>query len=171
MTAIRSAGPTDADSILALYPLAFPAEDLTALVQALLTHPDALSLIAAEGDAVVGHIVFTRCPAAGGGPDLALLGPLCVTPARQRAGIGTALTREGVRRLTLTGVGRVLVLGDPAYYARAGFAPETAVAPPYPLPDGWAPAWRGLALGGAPAPRAQTLQVPEVWRDPALWGG
>jgi len=169
MTAVRPARPDDAQHILALYPRAFPAEDLTGLVRALLDHPAALSLVAAEGGEVLGHILFTRCPDAADGSDMALLGPLCVAPSRQRGGIGTALMREGFARLTADGVGRVLVLGDPAYYARVGFAPETAVAPPYPLPEAWDEAWRGLSLGGAQTPAPQTLQVPEVWRDRALW--
>lgn len=170
---IRPGRADDAEAILALYPLAFPGEDLTALVRALLRLPEVLSLVAEVAGSTVGHIAFTRCPDAAGGPDMALLGPLCVAPARQRGGIGTALMRAGFHRLADDGVGRVLVLGDPAYYARVGFAPETAVAPPYPLPTEWAEAWAGLGLGDAapsPGPAPQTLQVPEVWRDPALWG-
>jgi hypothetical protein len=43
-------------------------------------------------------------------------------------------------------VGKVLVLGDPAYYGRFGFAKETAIQPPYPLPEAWDGAWQSLVL-------------------------
>ncbi len=44
------------------------------------------------------------------------------------------------------GVIQVYVLGDSAYYERAGFEPVSDVAPPYPLPEEWRRAWQSLSL-------------------------
>lgn len=83
-----------------------------------------VSLVAAEVGAIVGHIMFSPV-ALPGHPTLALMGlaPMGVAPARQRAGIGSALVRAGLescRRLPADAVG---VLGHPEYYPRFGFAP------------------------------------------------
>ena len=44
-------------------------------------------------------------------------------PAWQRRGVGTALIRAGLDVCRAQGWDRVVVLGDPGYYARLGFAP------------------------------------------------
>jgi putative acetyltransferase len=44
-----------------------------------------------------------------------------VVPAFQRLGIGSALVSAGLERCRLERQARVLVLGDPVYYARFGF--------------------------------------------------
>ena len=98
-----------------------------------------------------------------------MLAPLAVDPAVQRQGVGTALVQEGVRRLTDLGFAKLFVLGDPGYYRRHGFAAETAISPPYQLPEEWAGAWQGLPLGEGVADLAGTLRVPEPWQDKALW--
>ncbi|MCY0154352.1 hypothetical protein [Hoeflea alexandrii] len=72
-------------------------------------------------------------------------------------------------RLKRDGVAHVYVLGDPAYYGRSGFSPETGVAPPYPLPEEYREAWQSLGLGSAPLPDHGTLGLPDVWMQPALW--
>lgn len=94
-----------------------------------------LSLVATiDGDAVA-HIAFSGVTI--GGVDLGWwgLGPVSVGPAHQRAGIGGALVRSGLRRLGERGVPGCVVLGDPAYYRRFGFAPHPGLALPGPPPD------------------------------------
>jgi len=51
--------------------------------------------------------------------------PLVVAPARQRAGIGTALSRAGLSAGVAAGVDAFVGLGDPQYYPRFGFAPAS----------------------------------------------
>lgn len=169
MTALRPTTAGDQAAMLALYPAMFPGEDLRPLVTSLL-NGDAppLSLGAFEGADPVGHVLFTPFEHPGGGKG-ALLGPLGVAPNRQRGGLGSALIRDGLARLTSARVDQVFVLGDPAYYGRFGFAPEADVGTPYPLPDEWRDAWQSLRLeGGTPlAPGPCTLPAP--WMDPALW--
>ncbi len=169
---IRDTTPEDRAAILALYPKAFPEEDLTALAADLLDAAGAeiLSLMAVEGAAVLGHVVFTRCIPQGDGRRGALLGPLLATPERHGQGIGSALVAAGHARLDAEGVAEVLVLGDPAYYGRFGFAQSDRVSAPYSLPEDWAPAWQSLRLGNRQGLAAGPLDVPKVWRNPVYWG-
>jgi len=168
---IRQSRSDDMASIEKLYPAAFPDEDLLPLVRTLLTEdPGILSLVAEAGDAIAGHILFTLCTNTGNDARAALLAPLAVAPEWQRKGIGSALIREGLSRLKRDGVTHVYVLGDPAYYGRSGFRPETGVAPPYPLPEEYREAWQSLGLESAPPPVDGKLNLPDVWMQPALWG-
>ena len=165
---IRETEAGDAAALASLHARAFPDEDLRPLVASLLSGPvDVLSLTVRERRAPVAHVVFTPC--GGEGRD-ALLGPLAVLPGRQGRGLGSALVRAGLDMLRDRGTDHVFVLGDPAYYARFGFAPERETAAPFDLPEAWRDAWQSLTLSDAPAPKAKRLAVPEPWRDPALWG-
>lgn len=167
---IRPGLDADMPAIEQLYPAAFPDEDLLPLVRHLLMHePRILSLVAEAGQHVAGHILFTLCSISGSDNQAALLAPLAVTPEYQRQGIGTALIREGLKQLGPVGIHQVYVLGDPAYYGRSGFEPETGVAPPYPLPRQWRDAWQSLSLGSAQPPNHGKLELPEAWMQPALW--
>ena len=167
---VRPSAATDATAIEALYPLAFPDEDLSPLVAALLATPDlVLSLVAVLDDALIGHIAFTRGSVEPGAFPVMLLGPLAVAPAQQRRGVGSALAREGLRQSQNAGALTCFVLGDPAYYARFGFRRETAASPPYPLPDAWLDAWMSLTAPGAAAPPTGRLALPDAWMRPSLW--
>ena len=166
----RDSVPGDWGAIESLYPEAFPDEDLLPLVRDLL--PDtavAMSLVGTIDAQIVGHAIFTRCSIVGDSINAALLGPLLVAPARHRQGIGSAIVQAGFRQLEKTGVGRVFVLGDPAYYGRFGFLPDSLVEPPYPLPPEWDGAWQSLSLGETTMPCAGKLAVPQQWLQPSLW--
>jgi putative acetyltransferase len=168
--AIRNSTPADAGAIEALYVAAFPHEDLLPVVRALLKGDvPVLSLVAASGHLVIGHVVFTPCTLGEAHIPVSLLAPLAVLPPNQRSGIGTAMVRAGLRHSAESGALYAFVLGDPAYYGRFGFEPARDVAPPYPLPDGWQSAWRFVRLeNDLPEPRG-LLQVPLPWQDRALW--
>ena len=162
--------PGDLAAIELLYPDAFPDEDLLPLVRDLLREATAaLSLVGIIDSRLVGHVIFTKCGVVGSSGKAALLGPLAVAPAWQRQGIGSAMVRAGLRRLEDAGVSHVYVLGDPAYYGRLGFLPESCVAPPYPLPDEWGGAWQSKSLRGAATPGPGKLSLPRPWLNPALW--
>ena len=76
------------------------------------------SLVAVEGETVIGHAMFSRLKAPF--PALALA-PVAVRPERQRMGVGSRLIREGIARSEAAGWSGIFVLGDPAYYRRFGF--------------------------------------------------
>jgi putative acetyltransferase len=94
-----------------------------------------LSMVAARADTVVGHVAFS--PVTLDGHDLGWwgLGPVAVAPAEQRRGIGSALIRSALLRLDGAGVAGCVVLGDPAYYGRFGFAARPGLVYPGPPPD------------------------------------
>ena len=168
---VRASEPGDTKAIVAMYPLAFPEEDLVPLVKELLADSRiAMSLVGTLGSEVVGHAVFTRCGIQGANVSAALLGPVAVTPTAQKQGVGSGMIRHGLQLLANENVNTVLVLGDPAYYQRFGFLPDSRIAAPYPLPEEWRDAWQSMALGDGEAVPAGKLEVPDLWRQPALWG-
>lgn len=167
---VRQSTVEDLGSIEAIYPLAFPDEELLPLVRDLLAAPDAvMSLVAELDDNVVGHVIFTHCGIDGATSRASLLGPLAVTPSRHGRGVGSALVRAGLKLLEDAKVRSVFVLGDPAYYRRFGFEAEANVRAPYPMPAEWASAWQSLQLGDSAEPLRGVLTVPQQWQDPALW--
>jgi len=86
----------------------------------------ALSLVAVEAKAIVGHCAFSPVTIDGRSGGWFGLGPVAVQPERQRRGIGRALIEAGLVRLRAEGAKGCVVLGEPAYYGRFGFAADTA---------------------------------------------
>ena len=168
---IRETAPADLAAIEGLYPAAFPDEDLLGLVADLHRHDLAvLSLVALSGTALVAHVLFTPCLVEGVRAKVSMLAPLAVLPKWQGQGIGTLIVKAGLQHLEDDGVEQVFVLGDPAYYGRFGFTPESGVAPPYALPPEWASAWQSKCLGGTRQGLSGKLGVPGPWQRPELWG-
>ena len=181
MLLIREATESDLDALLAVEEEAFGEEEgpeIVKLVRGLLTDPTAqpvLSLIAGDGERVVGHILFTRARiSAFEKTPAALLAPLAVVSDAQGTGVGGRLIAEGLRRLADAGVKLVFVLGHPGYYPRHGFKPAGAAGfeAPYPIPDEVAGAWmvREITPGTISAAKgkvqcADTLNRPEYWRE------
>ena len=167
---IRPSVGDDRGAITALYPDAFPGEDLLPVVGKLMDMPSGvLSLVAVDGETIVGHVSVTDCRLTDADARLALLGPLGVASAYQKQGIGGALVREGHIRLRKAGISHVFVLEDPAYYGRFGFVVETGVAAPFDLPVSWRDAWQSVALDSDAGTPHGTLSVPEPRNDRALW--
>jgi len=123
---IRYARASDRDAIARVVTAAFGRPDEADLVTRLRADEDVLfELVAEEDGAIVGHILFSRLWA-----DrfelYGALAPLAVRPDRHRQGLGQKLTRAGIEAAREFGCHGVLVLGDPAYYGRFGFAAATA---------------------------------------------
>lgn len=81
-----------------------------------------LSLVAQEGDEIVGHIAFSPVTIDGHHLGWFGLGPVAVRPDRQGSGIGSALIREGLERLDHMGAAGCVLVGEPGLYGRFGFA-------------------------------------------------
>ena len=128
MPAIREAVPADHRAIRRVNREAFGRDDESALVERLRAeHAVVLELVAEDAD-IVGHIAFSALalvPPSRAGM-VAALAPMAVTPARQRAGVGSALARAGLETCRARGVAAVVVLGHPGFYPRFGFAASTA---------------------------------------------
>ena len=138
---IRPERASDEAAIRALMAAAFdghPHSDGSepGIVDALRADGDlAISLVAEEGGAIVGHVAFSPVSVSDGSQGWFGLGPAAVDPARQGEGIGTALIERGLDLLRDRGAAGCVVLGDPAYYARFGFAHDPALTYPGPPPE------------------------------------
>ena len=123
---IRYARSADHPAIADIVAQAFGQPDEARLVERLRANGDVVFELVSEADgALDGHILFSRLWA-DRAEMFAALAPLAVRPDRQRGGVGAALVRAGLESAREFGAHGVLVLGDPAYYPRFGFAPETA---------------------------------------------
>lgn len=127
---VRDAGPADHAAIRRVEIDAFAAGAEADLVEALRASGDVvLELVATRGDAVVGHILFSRLTVESGAGDFAAvaLAPLAVSPDSQNRGVGRRLVEEAHRRLRPREKLSVVV-GDPSYYGRFGYAHARATA-------------------------------------------
>lgn len=105
-----------------------------------------VSLVADDEGAIVGHVAFSPVALEGTGRWFGL-GPVAVAPEHQGHGIGQALIAEGLAQLRAQGAKGCVVLGDPGYYARFGFAHDPALAYPGPPPQ----YFQALSFDGTPA--------------------
>ncbi|MDS9468421.1 GNAT family N-acetyltransferase [Paracoccus sp. MBLB3053] len=124
MPRIRPERAQEHASISALLREAFGGDDEARLVENLRAQDDLpYSFVADVGGTIVGHVALS--PLKADLPAFALA-PLAVHPALQKRGIGQALMRA-----VLAGVEghAIIVLGDPAYYARFGFKPVDLASP------------------------------------------
>jgi putative acetyltransferase len=120
------------EQVRAILRATFPTEAESKLVDALRANGKAtISLVAVDGDDVLGHILFspvTLTPTDATTPlsDAKGIGlaPVAVRPDMQTQGIGSQLIREGLRLCKEQGFDYCVVLGGPKYYRRFGF--ETA---------------------------------------------
>ena len=107
-----------------------------------------VSLVALEGDALVGHVALSPVALSSGDRGWYGLGPISVRPDRQGHGIGSALVVEAIERLKARHAAGCVLLGDPRYYARFGFR----ACPQLVLPGVPAEYFQALPLaGGIPA--------------------
>ncbi len=121
---IRDETPQDAAAIHALVAAAFGSAGEADLVDGLRAAGDlVISLVAAAGPEIVGHVAFSKMTA----PVPALgLAPVAVASAYRRQGVGARLIAAGLDRARHEGWRGVFVLGDPAYYGKFGFDPAIA---------------------------------------------
>jgi len=151
---IRAEQPGDIDAIRALTSEAFATAPHCSGTEAAIVDglraagALTLSLVAVAGDgteeALLGHVAFSPVTIDGTDRGWFGLGPASVRPDRQRGGIGSALIRDGLRRLREGGAGGCVLLGDPAYYGRFGFAADPALVLEGVPPD----YFMRLAFGG-----------------------
>ena len=149
---VREAQHADRAAIRAVEEAAFGQPGEARLVEALVAAGDAvLELVAEREGRIVGHVLFSRLMVESpGGESVAAvaLAPLAVAPEAQSRGVGAALVEEAHRRLRLAGETLSVVLGEPAYYGRFGYAHGRAAG----FECDWqCEALQALAWGEAPA--------------------
>ncbi len=105
-----------------------------AIVDALRANGDlALSLVAESKAQIVGHIAFSPAELSNGEPGWYALGPISVLPEAQGKGVGRALIEAGLGHWRAAGARGLVVVGDPAFYARFGFVSRTPLRVEGPL--------------------------------------
>lgn len=128
MTAVREERPEDAAAIRVVNERAFGGTMEADLVDTLRAAcPERLSLVAADGEDIIGHILFTPATITTAGRTVTGMGlaPMAVLPERQRQGIGSRLAQRGLGMLKERNCPFVIVLGHAEYYPRFGFAPAS----------------------------------------------
>jgi putative acetyltransferase len=134
---VRQESPSDVEAIRAVTAAAFLNAPYTAHTEPFIV--DALreagalgiSLVAEQAGQVVGHVAVSPVSISDGSQDWYGLGPISVKPDLQRKGIGSLLMRAALALLRERGAGGCVLVGDPAYYSRFGFRPESSLV----LPD------------------------------------
>lgn len=149
---VRPEAPSDAPAIDAVVTTAFlsaPHRSGTeaAIVRALRDAGAlALSLVAVADGELIGHVAaspvtITSVPSGWYG-----LGPVAVLPQEQGRGVGSRLVEQALRRLRQQGAAGCVLVGEPAFYSRFGFA-----ARPGLVLEGVPPAYfQALSFDGAP---------------------
>jgi putative acetyltransferase len=125
---IRPEAPSDEDAIEQVtrraflsHPYSHQTEHL--IIRALRAdHALSVSLVAEDSGRILGHIALSPVAIADGVTDWYGLGPISVEPDWQRRGIGRALMERCLAELRKVGAKGCVLVGDPAFYNRFGFA-------------------------------------------------
>jgi len=80
------------------------------------------SRLAEVGGEAVAHIALSPAVVGDYHNGWFLLGPVGVLPHLQGRGIGSELVRESLRHMSSRGASGVVLVGDPGFYVRFGFA-------------------------------------------------
>lgn len=124
---IRREEPSDIDAIDQVTKSAFASAAYSSgtesfIIKALRANGRlAVSLVAAEGGAVIGHIAISPVTISSGAEGWFGLGPVSVLPSKQGSGVGSALIRAALEALEKLHAAGCVVLGEPSYYGRFGF--------------------------------------------------
>jgi putative acetyltransferase len=135
---IRDELPSDADAIDAVTVAAFRhaahASHTEQFIVRALRNSEQLvvALVAEEGVVVIGHVAVSPVTIADVSSGWYGLGPISVLPAHQGRGVGTLLVQGALARLRALGAAGCVVLGEPGYYQRFGFAASSLVFPGVP---------------------------------------
>ncbi len=132
MTAhVRPFAPGDEDAVLAVVFDAFssPGRDGSEEVEIVRRTwsrcplPERIELVAVDGGAVAGHVLAAPGRLDGHQTAVAGVAPVCVAPAHQGSGTGSALVRALIRTAEARAWPLLVLLGEPAFYGRFGFEP------------------------------------------------
>lgn len=120
---IRPEIAADIDGVRRVNQLAFGGEEEARIVDRVRETSGAFVSLVADDGHVVGHILFSPVTLASNHARLLMgLGPVAVTPERQRQGIGSALISAGLKECRRVGAGGVVLVGHPEFYPRFGFS-------------------------------------------------
>ena len=104
-----------------------------------------LSLVADNGEKVIGHVAISPVVISDGSTGWYGLGPISVLPQEQGKGIGSRLMKAVLSELKSLQARGCVLLGDPNYYQRFGFEPVVGLI----LPDVPPEYFQALLLKGS----------------------
>jgi putative acetyltransferase len=166
MTMVRvAARPEDEEGIVAVVAAAFSdttrgaTEELT-IVRDTWAAEEAsqlIELVADGGRTVLGHALAGAGRIDGTPTSVAGVAPVCVAPAHQHRGIGSALVRSMILAANARGWPLLVLLGDPAFYSRFGFEPAGALGLTYAPAGARSPHFQALRLDQYVAPQPGTF--------------
>jgi len=103
-----------------------------------------VSLVAELSGKVIGHVAISPVSISDGTSHWYGLGPVSVSPAHQRIGMGSRLIRASLDRLRASDARGCVVLGEPGYYSRFGFSTHPLLV----LPGVPAEYFQAMSFGG-----------------------
>jgi putative acetyltransferase len=164
---VRRERPADVPAISSVLTAAFTTADTSVVVEPGLVDElrdsdawlPALSMVGERDGEVVAHALLSRVIVEPGEVPALVLGPVAVRPADQRTGLGTAVVRAALDAARDSGETLVLVLGEPSYYRRFGFAPAAALTSPYSGSE----YWQSLTLDASAAEVTGFVVFPPPW--------
>jgi putative acetyltransferase len=173
---IREANEKDSEDIKNLHLQAFDDSEAAVVADfavSLLhekTSIKTISLVAVEGDEIIGHVAFSPVFVDDADEHFGyILAPLAVLPGQHNNSVGSALVRYGLDMVSSSCAYIVFVYGDPGYYSRFGFKTDLAKGffPPYTLkhPEGW----HALRTCSADIPEGGSLRCVESLNNAELW--
>jgi len=121
---IRPETAEDIPGISRVEELAFEKPDEANIVDGIRARDGVtLSLVALEGEEIIGHVLFSLVTIEDGKRVVegVGLGPVAVLPSHQKLGVGSVLCHEGLTQLAKMGHKIAVVLGHSEYYPRFGF--------------------------------------------------
>lgn len=130
---LRAETPADEDAIERVTRRAFLAHPYSRqteqfIIRALrAAHALTVSLVAEDAGRILGHVALSPVLIGDGAAGWYGLGPISVDPDFQRRGIGRALMERALAELSKLGANGCVLVGDPAFYARFGFASNPAL--------------------------------------------
>jgi len=121
---VRLEEPADRPAALEVERAVFGSDEEPAIVETIGDEEGSFAPVAEEGDEIVGHVQFSRARV--GDSAVTALGPVGVRPDRQGRGIGSGLIRAGLEEADRRGEVAAILIGDPTFHTRFGFAPGSA---------------------------------------------
>jgi putative acetyltransferase len=157
---LRGARPEDAAAIRRVHEAAFGRAAEADLVEALADEWE-ISIVLEVAGEIAGHVLLSRAHV--GETPLLALAPLGVHPDHRDGGHGRTLVRAAVATARETDFPAIVVIGNPAYYAKLGFEPARRLGLKCPFRvrrESWRahrlPAWREDLRG--------TVRYPDAFR-------
>lgn len=119
---------------------------------------------------LIGAICLSRMTYPDDPRDVFMLSPVAVATEAQGQGIGKRLITTGLDALKDEGISYAITYGDPAYYARCGFAQITEDFAKAPLALSQPQGWLGQPLGQTGnSPFKGTPTCVKALNNTALW--